>query len=96
MLNVEVADHKKCDQQIKSAMEEAMLERKADKVTFKLAQERPADNPVLEGIVEKATCNQLKAHELCLQSLEDGAGQGIENNKNQQQVNCSNKSYTNK
>ena len=56
MLNVEVADHKKCDQQIKSAMEEAMLERKADKVTFKLAQERQADKPVLEGIVEKATC----------------------------------------
>ena len=63
---VEVAEHKKCDQQIKSAIEEAMSERKADKVTFKLAQERSADKPVLEGIFEKPTgnmnvvCNHLR------------------------------------
>ena len=43
-----------------------MSERKADKVTFKLAQERSADKPVLEGIFEKPTgnmnvvCNHLR------------------------------------
>ena len=42
-LYTEVAEHKRRDQQIKSAIEEVMSERKADKVTFKLAQERSVD-----------------------------------------------------
>ena len=93
-LYVEVAEHKIRDQQIKSAMEEAMMERKADKVTFKLAQERSADKPVLEGIVEK-TGNKLKAHERRLQSLEDRANNDIKK-KNQHQASSSKKSDTNK
>lgn len=70
-LYVMVVEKREVDLRVKNAMEEAMTERLADQVSFKLAAERSADMPTLKGVVDKNTDPKLAAHERRIQSLED-------------------------
>ena len=88
-LYVQVVETRDKDLRIKKAVEEAEKEQLADKVAYKMANERSADMPVIEEVINQQTSKQLKAQERRIQSIEDRVGNIKKKKNGQEQANNS-------